>query len=159
MAGKGIPVAIPDPIVALGTTFVTDVIEIPGIVTAAAYQDGDAFGTKFKVAVPKDGVIATALLFGLDDEGIQKDIFLFEGDFVQTADNAAFAPTDADLLKSVGFITIDVFSNVAANQLGVASPALFYVAPQGFLWGQVVTRGADNIAAANIPRFRLVIAQ
>ena len=131
--------------------------EVPGIGTGAAYASGDAFGTKFLLTVPVEGTIATAVFLDYDDEGLTKELVLFNEDFTVTADNSAFAVSDADLRNCVGVISIGTFYNFSANQLGIASPALYYHAPRGFLWGQVVTRGADNIAAGSIPDFFLEI--
>ena len=130
---------------------------VPGIVVANAYAAADAMGTKFAVKVPKEGTIATVVWHDYDDEGLPKELVLFSSDFTGSADNAVFAPSDLDLLKCVGVISIGTFYNFSVNQVGVATPALYYIAPAGVLYGQVVTRGADNIAADNIPTFTMVI--
>lgn len=130
---------------------------IPGIGTGSAYTSGDAFGTKFTLAVPNEGTIASVIFRDYDDEGLGKEIVLFSENFTQTTDNDAFAPTDIDLVSCIGVISIVSFYNFSANQVGMATPALYYVAPKGLLYGQVVTRGADNIAAGAIPDFTLVI--
>lgn len=132
-------------------------VAIPGIGTAIAYTAADAFGTKFAVEVPKEGTISTVVFHDYDDEGLPKEIVLFSSDFTGTADNGVFAPSDQDLLKCVGVISIGTFYNFSANQIGMATPALYYVAPESRLYGQVVTRGVDNIAVDNIPTFTMVI--
>ena len=137
--------------------FVTPPRGIPGIGTAAAYASGDAFGVVFALEVPLEGTIANVIFYDLDDEGLDKDIFLFSVAPVGTADNSVFAPTDNEVLTCVGVISIADWKNAGSNQVGMATPALSYYAPSGKLWGQFVTRGADNIAAANIPQFSLVI--
>jgi hypothetical protein len=157
--GRPFPTKILGTALAAGPTVRTDRIRVPGIGTASAYADGDAFGTRFTLAVPFDGIIGTVVFFDLDDEGIQKDIVLFDAEFTETADNSAFAVTDADLIRCVGVISVNAFYNFNANQIGVSTPALAYTAPEARLWGQIVTRGADNIAASNIPEFYMVVAQ
>ena len=138
--------------------FSTGWIEIPGIGLAAAYTAADAFGGKFEISVPSKGVIQTAMMLDLDDEGIETELWLFSGDFTATADNDAFAVTDVDLLKLEVIIGIVNFANAANNQVGINNGLnLAYLAPKGRFWCQCVTRGTPNIAAANIPRVALRI--
>lgn len=132
-------------------------VAIPGIGISVAYTAADAFGTKFAFNVPREGTISTVVFHDYDDEGLTKEIVLFSSDFTGTGDNAAFAPSDLDLLKCVGVISIGTFYNFSVNQIGIATPALYYVAPGKRLYGQVVTRGADNIAVDSIPTFTMVI--
>ena len=131
--------------------------QIPGIGTAADYASGDAFGLSFTIDVPKEGVISSVIFYDLDDEGLNKEIFLANLAFTETADNAAFAVSDADLLNSIGVISIDTWYNYGNNQLGIATPAIWYTAPERKLWCQFITRGADDIAAGSLPEVRLVI--
>ena len=137
--------------------FTTDRQIIPGIVTGAAYAAGDAFGTTMVFNVPKVGTISNVIFIDKDDEGIDKELVLFSRPFVETADNSAFAPSDADLSYSLGVVSIDTFYNFTSNQIGEATPAKSYVAPQGRIWCQMVTRGADNITADNIPELFFVV--
>lgn len=137
--------------------FYTSNIRVPGIGTAAAYAAADAFGTRFVITVPVEGTIATVVFRDYDDEGLTKELVLFNRDFTETADNSAFAVSDADLVNCVGVVSISTFYNFSSNQIGVALPALYYVAPYGTLWAQFVTRGADNIAAGAIPDFSMVV--
>ena len=132
-------------------------IRVPGIGAAAAYVSGDAFGAGFSFSVPVVGTIAHVYFLDYDDEGIQKDLVLFSLPFVATADNSAFAVSDADLRNCVGVAVINTYRNFGNNQFGEAGPALNYVAPQGTLYAQLVTRGADNIAAGASPEIYLVI--
>ena len=137
--------------------FVIGPTDVLGIVAAAGYTAADAFGGKFVLDVPKEGTIATVVFHDYDDEGISKEIVLFTSDFVATTDNAEFDPSDADMLNCVGIISVATFYNYKSNQVGIATPALYYIAPQGKLWGQMVTRGADNIASGSDPDFTMVV--
>lgn len=132
-------------------------VRIPGIGTGAPYASGDAFGGRFSFAVPVDGTIANVMFYDYDDEGIQKDLMLFAEEFTETTDNSEFDPSAGDLSNSIGPVLITSFTDFANNQMGKATPALSYHAPHGRLWAQIVTRGADNIAAGAIPEIRLVI--
>lgn len=132
--------------------------QIPEIGKAAAYASGDAFGGKFTYPAPKAGIIETAIMLDLDDEGIETELWLFDRDFVATADNSAFAPSDMDLRKLVAVISIVNFANAGNNQVGIANNlGLPYHAPEGKLYCQCVTRGAPNIAADNDPLVALRI--
>ena len=137
--------------------FRTPYKRVPGLSIAGAYAAADAFGTTMEFVVPREGTIASVIFLDHDDEGIVKELVLFDKIFTETADNAAFTVSDVDMRYCVGVVSIDVFFNFAANQVGQGSPALAYVAPQSRLWGQLVTRGADNIAADNEPELLLVI--
>ena len=137
--------------------FRTPYLRVPGLSFASAYTAADAFGTTMVFDVPTEGTIATAVFLDHDDEGIVKELVLFDREFTETADNAAFTVSDTDMRFCVGVVSFDVFYNFAVNQVGQGTPALAYVAPRGKLWGQLVTRGADNIAAAAEPEIRLVI--
>ena len=143
---------------ALTDLFTTGKIPIPGIGTGSAYASGDAFGTKFDFVVPTEGVFSTVVFYDLDNEGIVKEIHLFDSDFTATADNSPFDPSDSDLQRSVGVINIATFYANANNQLAIATPALYYKAPQGKLWAQVVTRGVDNIASGSIPLIQFMVS-
>lgn len=132
-------------------------ITIPGIGTGAAYAAADAFGTKFSITgIPVEGTITNIFFIDKDDEGITKDLVLFDADFTGTADTAEFTVSDDDFAKLVGVIHIATFRNFKLNQIGQATPALFYKTNDktpGRLWAQWVTRGTDNIAAGALPQF------
>lgn len=143
----------------------TEPLLIPGIGTGAAYAAGDAFGTKFYFTVPIEGVISNVVLLDFDDEGIQKDLVLFKEDFTATADNSAFSVSDGDLANCIGAVSVNTFYNFGANQLGTGTPAFGYNLTKASnngntarLWCQVVTQGADNIAAGSIPKLFLVVS-
>ena len=136
----------------------TERVLVPGIGAAVAYTAADAFGTALSFPVPIEGTIAGVVFYDYDDEGITKELVLFEDPFTATADNAAFAVSDTDLHNCLGVISIDVYYNFGNNQIGIATPALSYVLTTGStLYGQLVTRGADNIAAGAMPELMLVV--
>ena len=128
-----------------------DVGPIPGIGTGAPYAIGDAFGTMFAIKVPKHGTITRVSFLDLDDEGLRKDIVLFRAEFTETADNSPFAISDADARKCIGVISVDTFYNFGNNQFGQNFPAFDFEAPNGVLFAQIETQGADNIAAGALP--------
>ena len=132
--------------------------QVPGIGVGAAYATGDAFGTTFVIPSQDEGTITKVIFHDLDNEGLRKELWLFSRPFTETADNAAFAPTAQENPYSVGVIPVSTFYGASGNQIGLALPALDYLAPQKKLYGQWVTRGADNIAAGSIPEFTVVMA-
>ena len=144
-------------LVTTSRAFTAGPVLIPGVGAAVAYTSGDAFGVRFSFDVRREGTIQTAVFLDRDDEGVNKELALFSREFTATTDNAAFDVSDADLLYCVGVVNINTWYNFNSNQVGIASPNLFYVAPQERLWCQVVTRGADNIAAGSEPAVFVVI--
>lgn len=136
-------------------------IKVPGLTLGGAYEAADAFGTMITISgLPNEGVITNVFYFDYDDEGITKELVLFDEAFVEAANDAAFDITDADLRKVIGVINIATFRNYSLNQFGQATPALYYatdVRTPGTLYGQFVTRGADNIAAGSEPEFYFTV--
>lgn len=132
--------------------------EIPGIGAGVAYATGEAFGTVFRIDVPTSGVIMSATYWDLDDEGLQADFEIFKHEIPVTTDNAAWAPVDATLLNFVtelSFFAFDDHGNSQTSEINNIGKA--YTAPEGRFWIQQIARGAQNIAAGNIPRFQLQI--
>jgi len=141
----------------LSTLYRTPPQKVKGIGTGAAYAAGDAFGLTNEVTVPVKGTIAYITFMDFDGEAIQKDIFFFNAPIDPTTDNDPYGPSDADLRKWVGVASVFVYYAAANNQVGIAYPALAYVAPRGILYYQLVTRGADNIAATYEPEISFVV--
>ena len=139
-------------------------IVVPGIGASSAYASGDAFGAKFTFSVPAEGTIATVMFIDRDDEGLAKELVLFNDDFAATTDNSAFAVSDNDLLLCRGVIPITTFFDFGNNQIGIATPAMSYNlndqnsnAGLRTFYCQLVTRGVDNIAAGSEPVIYMVI--
>ena len=134
--------------------FETDLYEVPGIGTGAAYASGDAFGTGFWVTVPPQGYLDSMTFFDLDNEGIAKTIYLFKREVTVSADNAAFAPVAADMRGrplQINLTAADYVTHSGGQMATVTAIGLPYEAPGGRLWCRLVTRGADNIAAGALP--------
>lgn len=146
-----------------GETRLIGPLQIPGIGTAAAYADGDAFGTVIKFhdcfrSEVCSGTIVGVLFYDLDDEGVNKDVPLFIREIAATTDNNAFAPSDSDLLAWRGTMAISTWFNWGSNQVGQnITDRLWIKAESPHLWTQIVTRGADNIAAGALPQIALLV--
>ena len=149
----------------VGQTLDSEFITVPGIVTGAAYADGDAIGTTIvfpNVLRPEtlSGVLYSAHYNDLDDEGLQVDLVIFKGPPTYTpADNGAYAPTDADIRNRIAVISFAAFYNWSNNQSSdVANIGIGFANAAGpHLYGHLIARGALNIAAANLPQVRLVV--
>lgn len=138
-------------------------VQIPGIGTASIYAAGDAFGTLITWhnvfrAEKCSGTIVGAYLIDLDDEGIQVDIPIWIRSFTTTADNSAFAPTDADVLGCRAVISITGFSNWNANQFGQYEGSPRWVRGESpHLYTQAVVQGTPTIAAGAVPWLGILI--
>lgn len=125
-------------------------------VTAGAYAANDAVGGLLTFAgaaleTGGSGIIKQVLI--LDDAGqdAELELWLFNATFTAMADNAAWAPSEADLRKLIAIISTEDGAWFAA---GTPSAARVEVS-QGFnlagtsLFGQLVTRGTPTFAATD----------
>jgi len=132
-------------------------LTIPGV-SAAAYTAGDCIGTVAKLAVPKRGLIVSATLWDLSDQGGQIDLEIFKNSITEIGDNGVWAPTDQDILSFVIELAFVSFDDHGGNQTSeVNSISKAYTSPEGFFYIQAVDRGAKTIAAVQIPHFQLQI--
>ena len=133
-------------------------IEIPGITAADALDANDCMGTLFTIDVPKRGVIISATFWDMDDEGTQVDFEIFKHSVIDTANDAAFAPTDADLLEFITELAFFAFDDHGTGQTSdIKNIGKAYSAPEGKFYIKAVTRSTPTIAAGNVPRLQLQI--
>ena len=132
-------------------TYMTPYVDLP--VAVSTYSAGEAFGVKAEFPnLPQHGVIMSVLLIDGDDtpSAVDLDVVFFREDILGTADEAVFAPTDAELLTCVGAIEVDVFKAFGDNGLGIVdNVGMPYWAPSGTLFFQCVTRGAPTPSATS----------
>ena len=126
------------------------------VITAGAYVAGDAVGGLLTFANAGrasggGGVIKDVLI--LDDAGqdVALELWLFNATFTAMADNAPWAPSEADLRKLQAIITTDDGAWFAA---GTPSAAMVEVAQRydvvgTSLFGQLVTRGTPTFVAVD----------
>ena len=108
--------------------------------------------------LPEHGVIESIVVKDSAKQSVNLDIVLFGETFTATADNAAFAPSNADLELSVGSVLIDVWKAFANNSQGVVdNVGLLYWCKGGTLFAQLVTRGTPTYAAVTDVSVRLGI--
>lgn len=131
---------------------------IPGITAADALDANDQMGTLFSLAVPRNGVIVKATFLDLDDEGISKELWIFNKDVTLAANDAAFSLADDDLHSVVDVLTFVNFKDAVNGQVSVSTDTpCWYTASRRQLFFGVKTLGADNIAAGSMPRISLLI--
>lgn len=118
-------------------------------VDTGIYASGDALGEKNSFPnVPEHGTIMSVTVIDRDSEIVNLDIVFFTADIAGTTDNAAFAPTDAELSTCLGAVLVDTWKTFSDNSLGVETNiALPYWAPRGTLYFQCVTRGTPTYTA------------
>ena len=127
--------------------FVTPFVN-PVVSASVLYTTADALGSKGSFRVPENGVIQTVVVQDRDSENVDFDIVFFKADIAGTADNAAFAPSDAELATVVGSVTVTSYKAFNTNSIAtVANAGLGYWAPTGVLFFQCVTRGGPTYTA------------
>lgn len=125
-------------------------------VTAGAYSAGDAVGglLTFANASRESGAggVITDLLI-LDDAGqdAEMELWLFSETFTAMSDNAAWAPSEADLRKLVAIVsTADgVWFAAGTPSAARVECSQRYDCAATSLFGQLVTRGTPTFAATD----------
>ena len=139
------------------TTSGTTISQTP-TVTAGAYVADDAVGGLLTFAnaaasTGGGGVIKTVII--VDDAGqdVELELWLFNQTFTAMADNAAWAPSEADLENVVGVISTE---DSAQGWLAAGTPSVItidvatrYDLTGTSLFGQLVTRGTPTFAATD----------
>jgi len=135
----------------------TQFMEIPGI-DGDAHAQHECVGLVAELSVPKSGEIISATLFDPSYQKIQLDLEIFKQPITEIADNAAWAPSDIDM---VNFVTELVFSSyddhINSLTWEILNIGKAYTAPLGKFWIKAVTRGAPTYAAGAKPRFQIQI--
>jgi len=127
-------------------------------VTAGAYSANDAVGGLLTFAsagrsAGGSGVIKNVLI--IDDAGQDAvlELWLFNATFTAMSDNAAWAPSQADLRKLIAVISTNDGDWFAAGTPSVARVEVsqnYNLAAAGTsLFGQLVTRGTPTFAATD----------
>lgn len=133
-----------------------DTISQTPTVTAGAYSANDAVGgllTFANAALVSGGGGVVKNLLILDDAGqdAELELWLFKETFTAMSDNAAWAPSEADMRKLVGIVTT---ANGAWFAAGTPSAAVVEASQRydlvgTSLFGQLVTRGTPTFAATD----------
>lgn len=130
--------------------YLTPMVEL--VVTASGYTAGDALGASSSFPnVGQQGTIMSAFVVDDDDtpSGSNLELVLFRSQIVGTNDNAAFAPTDAEMLTCIGVVAISTHFAFADNGMSIVdNVALPYEAQDGVLYFQVIDRGGTMSPSA-----------
>jgi hypothetical protein len=127
----------------------------PTISAASIYAAGDAVGglLTFANAARFSGggvIVSQAVIIDLDKEVSAMDLVLFDRTFTNSADNAVFDPTDADLANLVAVIPVTTYASFNDNAVGYSQIVDIPVKPNGTsLFGQLVTRTTPTYTATS----------
>jgi hypothetical protein len=130
-------------------------IAVTPTISTSAYTSGDAIGGLLTFANAArvsggGGVIQSVTIVDKDQERPPLDLVLFDQTFTNTADNAAFDPTDADLANVIGVVSINAWANFNDNAVGTAAGVnLPYDLTGTDLFGQLVVRAAPTYTATS----------
>lgn len=148
------------------------VLDVVPVITAGAYSLGDAIGGRLEfdgatAGAGETGVLEMIRLVDRAQQNVALDLVLFDQAFTAIADNAVFAPSDADLENCLGVVNVAAadYFNFSTNAVAVVSP----VSPDGWgfpvqtvgsdiLYGQLVVRsGPPTYVATTDIRVRLTL--
>ncbi len=148
--------------------FTTVIAQTPTI-TAGAYHAKDAVGGLLTFANAGKGDAGTGIIQGVTiiDKSVQAAqliLVLFDQTFTATADNAAFAPSDADLANCIGTVTIAASDYVTLSDNCVATKSnigLPFKLPNGgtSLFGQLMCSGTPTYASTSDLTIKLRLLQ
>lgn len=124
--------------------------------TAGAYSAGDVCGGLITLPVQdnatgRGGVVRSVALVDDANQGVACTVYFFERAPVGIIDNAAYAPTVADLAKMVGFVNITAADYVTlnSNKIAIRNVDIPYdlAGTAGNLYAYIVTAGTPTYAA------------
>lgn len=126
---------------------------------SGAYADGDVFGDVFSIADACRSPLGSGLLqeitvLDFDDQGFGLDILLFKGNPTVQAKNAAWAVSDAEMLKCLGLVQVSSgdFLDLGGNRIATKSGLGIGIKPTDGTTLYVATRirGAGTYTASGV---------
>lgn len=142
------------------------IITVTPTVSTGIYTAGDAEGGLMTFAgatgARKTGMIATLIIVDKDEEATQTDIACFSATFTATADNAAWAISDADAANLVALISVPAasFVDIGDAKVAVISNVNQVIRTAGTsLFCQMATRGTPTFTATTDIQVSLTILQ
>lgn len=116
--------------------------------TSAAYTAADVLGFPFQLDMKKIGQI-----YAIDNDKVITALkgYVFSSPFTPTLDNAAFAPSDADAAKVIGYFSLTT-SNALTNNTVIYSAVTdmpLWIESAKVRWCQLVAVGTPTFAAVN----------
>jgi len=135
-------------------------------VTPAAYGSGDAIGVLQSLAgavsgSKQSGTLENLVVVDIDNQSAPIDVFLFQSSVTGGVDNAAYAPSDAEILECVGVVEVDALDYITVGASSVATIPVdlgFQLDSSTTVYAQIVSRGTPTYGAANSLRFNFVIS-
>lgn len=127
-----------------------------------AYTANDVMGglLQFDVSglVVNGGIINQAIFIDEDSIGVAAKLYLFDELPTTIADDAAFAPTIADLNKLVAVIQFSSFTTINSLDYSIVEDINnIYVVTNNILYGYLVTDGTPNHSTIDAITIRLYI--
>jgi len=146
----------------------TTVKAVTPTVTAGAYVAKEAVGGRLEFAnavrvAAGSGTIHAVTIIDNASQSAELVLVLFNQAFTATNDNAAFDPSDADLLNCIGKIVVaatdyNAFAdNAVACKMGIGLP--FELASGTTLYGQLMCTGTPTYAATSDVTVKVHILQ
>lgn len=129
-------------------------------ITAGAYTGGDVIGGLIEIEIKGAGGGGTLRRLVIADDADQKaamTVYLFTAEPSAIADNAAFAPTIADLQKLVGVVPVAAgdYTTINSNAYGIVDDlGIDFFVTGGTLYAYAVLTSNTTYAAATDLTFR-----
>lgn len=140
------------------------VVDVTVTPTNDAYSAGDVIGGLMTIAVPGSvggGVINSIMLVDDGNEGAVLTLYLFDATPSTIADDAAFAPTAADLKKMIGAVSYGAGDYTTINSLKYAFKEdinlIFQADGASNLYGYVACTATPTYASGKTLVFRFSI--
>jgi hypothetical protein len=131
-----------------------NISQTPTCSTSPAYTAGDAIGGLLTFANAArlsggSGIIQAITLLCKTPALVPAiDLVLFNQTFTNTSDNAAFAPSDADMANCIGYIPLTAWSDNANNSIAARFGLGFpFLLTGTSLFGQMICRSAITLGS------------
>jgi hypothetical protein len=141
----------------------TVTIDVPLTIDTDAYTAGDVVGGLLAIPFTRvggGGLLRRLMVIDDDNEKTELTVYVFDQQPSTIADDAAFAPTVADLKKLIGSVVAAAadYVTLGANAIAVkANIDMDISAPVGSIWAYVVCTGTPTYAAETDLMLRLTI--
>lgn len=143
------------------------VLTVSPTVDTSIYASGDAISTIQTLSAAflssdQSGILKQLIIADGDDQKSVLDIMFFESTVTGAVDNAAYAPSFADLKKSVGLIKVAAADYVTIGTEALATINLtlnMQLEQNTSLFFQIISRGTPTYTAATNLQLKFVIEQ
>jgi hypothetical protein len=130
-------------------------------ITAGAYSANDVIGglQEIDINASSGGTIRRVNLIDDDSEAAAMVLYFFDQQPSTIADNAAFAPTVADLKKLIGTVTVGAgdYVTVNSNDYAVLNDINLDYAISDTIWVYAVVTGTPTYTATTDLTFRYTV--